>query len=194
MTGPRLRHTSLERRRAAAETVAKHLDELRTVLHADDPDVEIVDGSAVAVELRLTDADTCCYAVRVSVFVAPAARPHVERTLMRAGFEPTTPSGDGALLRLARRHGRRPVHVLFETTPPRPDDPHPSSRAAARTRAERMAGAWREAASTFRRLRHDAERSREVTKSFEVQLIERRRSRSASHRAAPDGHAMDREY
>lgn len=186
MSASPIHDTSLERRRIAAATVAQHLQELRSILGVGDHPVCVVDGSAVAVELRLSEADTRCYAIRVAVFVAPRARRDVELTLLRAGFRVTTPSSDGPLLRLARRHGRRPVHVLFDAAGQRSDDVHPSAPEAARARSARMASAWLEPVSTFCRTCHDAEDAREITESFEVQLIER-----VSAAGAPTGTVGD---
>ena len=45
--------------------------------------------------------------------------------------------------------------------------------AAARARAARLASAWLDPASTFRRVRHDALESHDVSEWFEVQLMER---------------------
>ncbi|MHC4992106.1 MAG: hypothetical protein ACYTGC_14135 [Planctomycetota bacterium] len=173
MPAPRYRDTSLERRRAAAANVDRHLDELHTILDADGVKGGIVDGSAVAAEVYLAETNTLHTAIRVAVFVAAPDRRDLERALQRAGFDRSEPSGDVHLLRLAGRGGRRAVHVLFEPDAAADGEPaHPASVEGSRARARRLASAWIEPAATFIRAHLDADETHDISESFEIQLIE----------------------
>ncbi|MHC4991026.1 MAG: hypothetical protein ACYTJ0_11230 [Planctomycetota bacterium] len=188
MASSRCLDTSIERRRAAAATVRRHVRELGSILAADGLRAAIVDGSAVAVELYVEDTNTRCTEVRVAVFVAPGDRRPVERVLARAGFEATAPTADATLLRLAGRRGRRAIHVLFDAahgSSRRSAARAPSSAEAASARAARLATAWLEPAATFRRVGRGVAAAHDIMESFEVQLIERRAraERPASDRA-----------
>ena len=138
----------------------------------------IVEGSAVAAEVFLSNTNTLHTAVRVAIFVVPDDEPGVMRTLRKHDFKPCEPSGDRRLLRMAAESGRRAVHVLFDGDPSRESsddsDLHPGDPAAARARAVRLGTAWLDLIAVCRRVRHDASDGHETTESFEVQLIEAR--------------------
>lgn len=172
MVGRAYRDTSLERRRAAAESVDRHLALLHSILGAGDVDARVIDGSAVAVEVCLADTNTAHTAVRVGVLVAPADRPAVERLLAREGFRSAAPAGDATLLRLGGRGIRRPVHVLFESGDTGAE-PRSTNAQAVRERSRRLMAAWCDPTSTMRREHHESRATRDVTESFEVQLFAR---------------------
>lgn len=144
-----IRDLSTLRRRAAAEAVARFLDDLSEgaagVPH------RIVEGSAVAAQVRFTDEQLIRAVLRVDIAVRPAARHRYEAALRALGYTPGKGSGDVALMRIAGRRGRRPVHVLFEGTgAPPPTRHHPGSPEAAAERARRLSAAFRPILGSWR--------------------------------------------
>lgn len=156
-----IRNLTEERRQAAARAVADFLSDLRADLAGIRH--RIVEGSAVAAEVRFSEDRITRALLRVDVEVDDADLESAGRTLRSLGFAPGDPSGDVALLRVAARRGRRPIHVIFDddgpdadprsgaAPPPAASRPHPSSPEAARERVRRLAGAFRPIHATWRR-------------------------------------------
>ncbi|NNM24582.1 MAG: hypothetical protein HKO59_01130 [Phycisphaerales bacterium] len=174
MTRPAYRDLVAERRAQAAACVDRHVAELRALLDARDVPCRIVEGSAAAAEVYLSDTNTLHTAVRVAMYAEPRARDAIDAALQSASFRVADPAGDMTLLRLAAARGRRAIHVLVDGDTPEPAGRpiHPGDEQATRMRAERIGSAWLPLAATYRRVRDAPGAERDVTESFEVHVIE----------------------
>jgi hypothetical protein len=168
---PLIRDLSTLRRRAAADAVARFLDDLGRI--AGDVPHRLVEGSAVAAQVRFTDEQLIRAVLRVDVGVSPAARPRYEARLRDHGFIPGSGSGDVALMRIAGRRGRRPVHVLFEGPDAPPPSPHPpGSPEAAAERARRLSAAFRPILGTWlTTVEREGDDETRLTETREVHLV-----------------------
>ncbi|MCP3905064.1 MAG: hypothetical protein GY715_15680 [Planctomycetes bacterium] len=166
------RDVSAERRAQAAACVERHLAELRATLTGDGLRYTVVEGSAVAAEVFLAETNTLHTAVRVAVRVTGDGLDPIDRALRRAGFDRAKPMGDGTLLRLAGRNGRRAIHVLFDGDGHGASGhDHPGSAAAARARLRLLNGAMVDVTTAYRRAVHDSSPEHDVTESFAVQVV-----------------------
>ncbi len=168
-----VRDLSSLRRRAAAEAVAHFLADLDR-LGSGVPH-RVVEGSAVAAQVRFTDEQLVRAVLRVDVAVTPANRDALETRLRGGGYEPGDGSGDVALMRIAGRRGRRPVHVLFEGRDVEPGPRHhPASPEARAERSRRLAQAFRPILATWR-ITHERPGTPDeptVTETREVHLVD----------------------
>jgi hypothetical protein len=171
--GELYRNISAERRQQAAACVDRHVHEMRALLSAKGLPCRIVDGSAAAAEVYLSDTNTLHTAVRVAMHIDAGEQPDLARALAAVGFAACEPAGDMTLLRLAATRGRRAIHVLIEGDGRIKDgDQHPADPAAVRARTARLASAMLPLAASFRRVRDITGEEHDVTESFEVHLIE----------------------
>lgn len=152
---PPVTDLSVRRRRAAAEAVGRFLTDLSTQV-AGLPH-RVVEGSAVAAEVRFSEEDLLRAVLRVDLAVPAADLGTVQRRLREHGYRDVGPAGDGgdvSLMRIAARRGRRAVHVLLdpagELEAPADRRPHPGSAEAAAERARRLARAYLPILATWR--------------------------------------------
>jgi hypothetical protein len=166
---------SARRRQAAADAVARFLGDLAGEI-AGLPH-RVVEGSAVAAEVRFSEEDLLRAVLRVDVAVPGARLAAVKERLREHGYRdagPAPDAGDVALMRIAARRGRRAVHVLLEAADAEPAGPrpHPGSPEAAADRARRLARAFHPILATWRRT-HERRREDGVTvlETREVHLV-----------------------
>jgi hypothetical protein len=147
------RNLSLERLEAADRRVRRRVAVLRGRLEAAGIPAALVEGSAIAAELRPPGESRRRRAIRAAIEIARADLRAAERCLRDQGFEAARAAPTIELMRLAHRSGRGAVHVVFDDAADEADDrrPHPGSEEAAMQRAARLNRHRLEAACTMLR-------------------------------------------
>lgn len=174
------RNLTLERLAAADRRVRRRITVLRGRLAAAGIATSLVEGSAIAAELRPPGESLRRRAIRAGIEVSAADLPAAERCLRRLGFEAARAAPTIELMRLAHRSGRSAVHVIFDeedaAAGPAADgasEPsvHPGSEQAARLRAARLGRHRIEASRTMlRRWRRETWLG-DLEESLEIGLV-----------------------
>lgn len=146
---PPPRNLSLLRLEEADRRVGRHLAVVRGRLEAAGVAATLAEGSAIAAEIALPEANLKRRAIRANLALRAGDLDAARTALREAGFRDLGPRGGVAtveLLKEASRSRRSAVHVVFddELAPGRgaidaSDRPHPASPEAAAARQRRLA-------------------------------------------------------
>ncbi|MHC4832860.1 MAG: hypothetical protein ACYTFH_02990 [Planctomycetota bacterium] len=163
LSQPEPRNLSLLRLEEADRRVGRRLAVVRGRLDAAGVASGLAEGSAIAAEIALPEANLRRRAIRANLTVAAADLDTARSTLKRLGYRDLGPNGGVAtveLLKEAGRTRRSAVHVVFddELTPggtslPAADRPHPGSPEAMLDRRRRLARYRMAPATVMTRLR-----------------------------------------
>lgn len=157
------RNLSLLRLEEADRRVGRRLAVLRGRLDAGGVAASLTEGSAIAAEILLPEANLRRRAIRANISLRAADLDATRSILRRLGYRDLGPRGGVAtveLLQEASRTRRSAVHVVFDDEltpgrggPPPPDRPHPGSPEAAAARRRRLARYRLSPATIMTRLR-----------------------------------------